>query len=182
MILDIPQISIPSKAYRTRACIISHVVIHTAEGSFKGTQNWFHIDQDESRIKNHMTPLGYQTGTHFLVGAKGESCQFADTNLRLIHCGSSLEKNWNDKAIGIEHEGFTKKGGPYTIEMLTASAAITAQVCREYHIPIDRTRIIGHSEIRGVTHTDPGYLWPWDKYMKLVQEFHANLSRLRPPL
>lgn len=176
MILPITQVTIPAKAKKKRSSAITHVVIHTAEGSYKGTQNWFHTDQDKSRTDNHMTPLGYQAVTHFLVGANGDCCQFSDTNDRLIHCGSSIEPGWNDKAVGIEHEGFTKKGGPYTKEMLEASAEITAQICFAHHVPVDRTHIIGHCEIKGVTHTDPGYQWPWNDYMTLVTLAYSKIA------
>jgi len=133
------------------------------------------------------TPLGYNVCTHFLVGAKGEATQFADTTAMLLHCGSKQVPRCNDTSIGIEHEGFTAKGGPYTDAMLAMSAKITATLCVEHHIPVDREHIVGHVEIPGVDHTDPGLFWPWDKYMALVRLAVVDITApprprtMRPP-
>ena len=35
---------------------------------------------------------------------------------------------------------------------------------------MDRKHIIGHVEVPGTDHTDPGPHWDWDRYMRLVRE------------
>jgi Bacterial SH3 domain len=52
--------------------------------------------------------------------------------------------------------------------MYRASAAPTRNLCNKYGIPKDRSHIIGHVEVPGATHTDPGPYWNWTYYMQLV--------------
>jgi hypothetical protein len=80
--------------------------------------------------------------------------------------------NWtyNTQSCGIEHEGFVSDPSWYTDAMYRASAALTRNVCLKYGIPMDRTHIIGHVEIPGTTHTDPGPNWNWTFYMQLVTQ------------
>jgi hypothetical protein len=80
--------------------------------------------------------------------------------------------NWdyNTKSIGIEHEGFVDDPSWYTDAMYRASAALTRNVCLKYGIPMDRTHIIGHYQVPGTTHTDPGPNWNWTYYMQLVTQ------------
>lgn len=181
---DIPQHTPPAKALRERKAGVKYVVIHTAEGSFNGTINWFTMDQDADRARRGQPTVGYQTCTHLLVGQKGDAAQFADTTKRLIHCGSSIKTgpDWNGLAVGIEHEGFADKGG-FSEALLRRSAKITAGLRREHHIPHSRQFILGHGEIPGVTHHDPGPFWPWDDYMRMVEEEFCLLGghKMRPP-
>ncbi|MDH6187309.1 N-acetyl-anhydromuramyl-L-alanine amidase AmpD [Streptomyces sp. CZ24] len=79
--------------------------------------------------------------------------------------------NWdyNTRSVGIEHEGWVDKPEYFTDAMYSASAALTAAICDSYAIPRTRAHIIGHHEVPGATHTDPGPLWDWDRYIKLVK-------------
>ncbi len=79
--------------------------------------------------------------------------------------------NWdyNTRSIGIEHEGWVDDPSWFTDAMYQASAKLTRNICDRYSIPIDRTHIIGHVEVPGATHTDPGPNWDWSKYMSLVR-------------
>jgi hypothetical protein len=52
--------------------------------------------------------------------------------------------------------------------MYRASAALTRHICDKYGIPKDRTHIIGHNQVPGATHTDPGPHWNWTTYMSYV--------------
>jgi uncharacterized protein YgiM (DUF1202 family) len=52
--------------------------------------------------------------------------------------------------------------------MYRASAALTRNLTTKYAIPRDRSHIIGHVEVPGATHTDPGQYWNWTYYMQLV--------------
>jgi N-acetylmuramoyl-L-alanine amidase len=78
--------------------------------------------------------------------------------------------NWdyNTRSIGIEHEGWIDQPQWLTDRMYSASAALTRAICNRYGIPKDRSHIIGHIEVPGSTHTDPGPYWDWVKYMRLV--------------
>jgi uncharacterized protein (TIGR03382 family) len=52
--------------------------------------------------------------------------------------------------------------------MYTSSAALTADICARNGISLDRAYIIGHVEVPGATHTDPGTGWDWSYYMDLI--------------
>ncbi|GAA3797659.1 N-acetylmuramoyl-L-alanine amidase [Streptomyces chiangmaiensis] len=78
--------------------------------------------------------------------------------------------NWdyNTRSIGIEHEGWVDRPGYFTDALYEESARLTAEICRRYAIPTDRAHIIGHYEVPGTDHTDPGPDWDWTRYMRLV--------------
>ncbi|MEV6265038.1 N-acetylmuramoyl-L-alanine amidase [Streptomyces sp. NPDC051784] len=78
--------------------------------------------------------------------------------------------NWeyNARSIGIEHEGWIDEPGYFTPAMYERSAMLTAYICERYGLPKDRAHIIGHHEVPGSDHTDPGDSWDWDRYIRLV--------------
>ncbi|MFJ3864854.1 N-acetylmuramoyl-L-alanine amidase [Streptomyces nigra] len=78
--------------------------------------------------------------------------------------------NWeeNERSIGIEHEGWVDEPSYYTDVMYEASAKLTAAICARHGIPKDRAHIIGHHEVPGSDHTDPGPHWDWARYIRLV--------------
>ncbi|MEV5906148.1 N-acetylmuramoyl-L-alanine amidase [Streptomyces sp. NPDC052127] len=78
--------------------------------------------------------------------------------------------NWgyNTRSIGIEHEGWVDRPAYFTDALYEESARLTASVCDRYGIPKDRAHIIGHYEVPGTDHTDPGPNWDWSHYLRLV--------------
>ncbi|MER6632358.1 N-acetylmuramoyl-L-alanine amidase [Streptomyces sp. NPDC000987] len=78
--------------------------------------------------------------------------------------------NWdyNTRSIGIEHEGWVDQPAWFTDALYERSAALTAAICTKYGIPKDRAHIIGHYEVPGTDHTDPGPNWDWTRYIRLV--------------
>lgn len=78
--------------------------------------------------------------------------------------------NWgyNTRSIGIEHEGWVDRPVWFTDALYEGSARLTASVCDRYGIPKDRAHIIGHYEVPGTDHTDPGPNWDWSRYLRLV--------------
>ncbi|MEU6812886.1 N-acetylmuramoyl-L-alanine amidase [Streptomyces sp. NPDC046831] len=78
--------------------------------------------------------------------------------------------NWtyNTRSIGIEHEGWVDQPAYFTNALYEQSARLTAAVCDKYRIPKDRAHIIGHHEVPGTDHTDPGPNWDWVRYIRLV--------------
>jgi N-acetyl-anhydromuramyl-L-alanine amidase AmpD len=78
--------------------------------------------------------------------------------------------NWeyNTRSIGIEHEGWVDRPAYFTDALYERSARLTASVCDRYAIPKDRAHIIGHHEVPGTDHTDPGPNWDWSRYLWLV--------------
>lgn len=134
---------------------INYVIIHVTEGSYASAISWF---QNPSA----------QVSAHYVIrSSDGQITQMVREKDIAWHAG-----NWdyNTRAIGIEHEGFVDDGSWFTDAMYRASAALTRNICDKYGIPKDRTHIIGHVEVPGSTHTDPGPYWNWTYYMQLVTQ------------
>jgi N-acetyl-anhydromuramyl-L-alanine amidase AmpD len=132
---------------------IQYVIIHTTQGSYEGAISWF--QNPNSGVSAH----------YVLRSSDGHSTQMVKHKDIAYHAG-----NWtyNTKSIGIEHEGWIEQNGWYTDEMMKKSAYITRSMINIYGVPYDRNHIIGHNEVPGATHTDPGPYWDWVYYMRLV--------------
>jgi len=140
---------------RESAFPINYVVIHTTQGSYSGTINWF------------QNPAANVSSHYVIRSSDGQITQMVREKDIAFHAG-----NWtyNTQSIGIEHEGFVDDPSWYTDAMYRASAALTRNICLKYGIPMTRARIIGHFEVPGATHTDPGPNWNWTFYMQLVTQ------------
>ena len=57
----------------------------------------------------------------------------------------------------------------FTEDMYLASAALVRDICNRNGISVDRAHIIGHDEVTGTTHGDPGGYFDWDYYLALVR-------------
>ena len=134
---------------------INYVVIHTTQGSYSGTISWF--QNPSSNVSSH----------YVIRSSDGQVTQMVREKDIAWHAGNST---YNAQSIGIEHEGFVSDPSWYTDAMYRASAALTRNVCLKYGIPMTRSRIIGHVEVPGATHTDPGPNWNWTFYMQLVTQ------------
>ncbi|WP_443073586.1 N-acetylmuramoyl-L-alanine amidase [Streptomyces sp. NBC_01429] len=139
---------------RPTAYPVDFVVIHVTQETFPDAMKIF---QDPAK----------KVSAHYMVAsADGYIGQFVREKDVAWHAG-----NWdyNTRGIGIEHEGWVDRPEYFTDALYSASAALTAAVCDRYGIPRTRQRVIGHSEVPGATHTDPGPLWDWDRYLRLVK-------------
>ncbi|MQY12133.1 hypothetical protein SRB5_22630 [Streptomyces sp. RB5] len=133
---------------------IDRVVIHVTQGSWATT------------LKVFRDP-GHRAATHYVVRSRDGHVEQMVRELDVAyHAGNRL---YNERSIGIEHEGFVDRPRWFTAAMYRASARLTADICRRYDLPRDREHIVGHAEIPGTDHTDPGPHWDWDRYMKLVR-------------
>ena len=136
---------------------VDRIIIHTMQGSLAGTIAWF-----------AKAGRAVPTAAHYCLGHDGEIVQMVPDEKKALHAGSKTEPNWNDRSLGIEHAGWVDDGKPPTDAQLLASAKVVAVLCRKFGIPADRQHIIGHSEVPGATHTDPGKEWPWAEYLALI--------------
>ncbi|WHM30650.1 N-acetylmuramoyl-L-alanine amidase [Streptomyces sp. BPPL-273] len=141
---------------------VDMVIVHVTQGSF------------DSAVKAFQDP-GHQAATHYIVGQDGAVTQMIRELDVAYHAGN---REYNERSVGIEHEGFVDRPQDFTDAMYAASARLTARICARYGIPLDREHIIGHVEVPGTDHTDPGPHWDWDRYMKLVRR--AATSRPSP--
>ncbi|CAM5518383.1 N-acetylmuramoyl-L-alanine amidase [Streptomyces spiroverticillatus] len=134
---------------------IDRIVIHTTEGSY------------DTAIRVFRDPL-HAAAAHYVVRARdGHITQMARELDVAYHAGN---RGYNERSIGIEHEAFAHKKGTLTEVMYRSSARLAAGICARYGIPVDREHIIGHVEVPGTDHTDPGPYWDWDHYLKLVRQ------------
>ncbi|MEU0136098.1 peptidoglycan recognition family protein [Streptomyces sp. NPDC006296] len=132
---------------------VDRVIVHVTQGSLA------------SAVKVFQDPA-HQAATHYLVGQDGRVTQMIRELDVAYHAGN---RSFNERSVGIEHEGFVDRPEDFTAEMYASSAKLTAAICERYAIPVDREHIIGHIEVPGADHTDPGPHWDWPRYMKLVR-------------
>ncbi|CAM5319213.1 N-acetylmuramoyl-L-alanine amidase [Streptomyces pharetrae] len=133
---------------------IDMVVVHVTQGSF------------DSAVQVFQDPE-HGAASHYIVGQDGRIAQMIRELDVAYHAGN---RDYNERSIGIEHAGFVDRPQDLTDAMYAASARLTAGICRRYGIPVDREHIIGHVEVPGTDHTDPGPHWDWERYLKLVRQ------------
>jgi len=148
---------------------VDRLVIHTMEGTFSGTTAWFQQGRPAA-----------PSSAHFLVGRRGAVRQMVRMADTAYHCGSRLQRGWNDRSIGIELEAWAGAAAPpknlpfardeFPPEMMSALALLVkANIVRRYPlILLDRAHIVGHAEVPGSTHTDPGTHFPWEQFMSTL--------------
>ncbi|MFI5754003.1 N-acetylmuramoyl-L-alanine amidase [Streptomyces sp. NPDC051569] len=136
---------------------IDMVVIHVVQGSYPVALKVF---KDPS----------HRAATHYVIRKDGHVAQMIRELDVAFHTGN---RAYNERSVGIEHEGWVDQPKSFTDAMYRSSARLTAGICARYGIPVDREHIIGHVEVPGTDHTDPGPFWDWDRYLPLVREAAA---------
>lgn len=140
---------------------IRYIIIHVAQGTYNGTISWF--QNPNARVSAH----------YVIRSSDGAITQMVRHKDIAWHAG-----NWtyNTQSIGHEHEGWVNDPRWFTTAMYRASANLTRFLCDRYGIPKTRQYIIGHKEVPGATHTDPGPYWDWNYYMSLITGSVPNAS------
>jgi N-acetyl-anhydromuramyl-L-alanine amidase AmpD len=134
-----------------RTAAITTIVIHETDGTWLSATNWF-----QNRYSN--------VSAHYLVRAwDGGIMQFVAESDTAYHARGA-----NPWSIGIEHEYDPRHAIPHTSAQYRSSALLVCAIAKRYGIPTDRTHIIGHNEVPGTDHSDPGPTWNWTYYMSLV--------------
>lgn len=133
---------------------ILYVIIHVAQGSYGGTISWF------------QNPASNVSAHYVLRSSDGQVTQMLQHKNYGWHAGNST---YNQRSIGIEHEGFVADPAWFTPSMYRSSADLVRWTTRRHNIARDRNAIIGHVEVPGATHTDPGTNWNWTNYMEQIQ-------------
>jgi len=129
---------------------IDRIVIHTIEGPESSAISWFRNPRSN-------------VSAHYVVSYSGRITRM----LRDSDIGWHV-RGWNSRAIGIESEGYAARNG-WTTAQLQKIAQLTAYLCARYRIPVDRTHIVGHIEVPGNNHSDPGPHFPWSRFMNMVR-------------
>jgi N-acetyl-anhydromuramyl-L-alanine amidase AmpD len=144
-----------------RTAAIVAIVIHETEGTWLSATNWF--QNRYSRVSSHYLVRAWDGGIMQFV-AEGDTAYHA--------------RAANPWSIGIEHEYSSRYGIPHTITQYRSSALLVCAIARRYGIPTDRRHIIGHNEVPGTDHSDPGPTWNWSYYMSLVNQ--CSWQRAQP--
>ncbi|MFC6061318.1 N-acetylmuramoyl-L-alanine amidase [Streptomyces ochraceiscleroticus] len=154
------------RADRPADYVIDRVVIHVVQGSYA------------TALRVFRNPA-HGAAAHYVVRKDGHVAQTVRELDVAFHAGN---RGYNERSIGIEHEGFVDRPQDFTAAMYGSSARLTADICARYGFPADREHIVGHVEVPGADHTDPGPLWDWDRYMDLVREaLSRNPGKGRDP-
>lgn len=141
----------PANYNTGRDAAISQVVVHVTQGAYAGTISWF--KNPEAEVSAH----------YVIRSSDGEVTQMVRDADTAWHA-----RGGNAAGLGIEHEGFVDDPSWFTDAMYRSSAALTKHLCDKHGIPKDRAHIVGHNEVPGNDHTDPGPNWNWDTYMGYV--------------
>ncbi|WP_220479222.1 N-acetylmuramoyl-L-alanine amidase [Marilutibacter spongiae] len=162
-----PALWVPSPYYRSRSSY-SSVTIHTAQGSYAGTINWFKSNP-------------YSVSAHYVIrSSDGQVTQMVRNANGAHHVGVH-----NGTTLGIEHEGYVNNSSWYTTAMYNSSAALVRSFCSKYSaiscanayngpshsgVVVLSTSIDvkGHQHYSSQTHTDPGINWDWRRYYTLL--------------
>ncbi|MFJ6936541.1 N-acetylmuramoyl-L-alanine amidase [Streptomyces sp. NPDC101132] len=137
---------------------VDRIVVHVTQGGFEGSVSAFR------------NPW-HKASAHYIVRGDGHIEQMVRELDVAFHANN---RSVNERSVGIEHVGFVDRPRDFTPAMYAASARLAADICARYDFPADRRHIIGHNEVPGADHTDPGPHWDWDRYISLVR---AELKR-----
>ncbi|MGF6274029.1 hypothetical protein ABIB38_002407 [Massilia sp. UYP11] len=163
---DVVWLPAASCNYSGRTLAVSHVTVHTTQGSYAGAISWF---------RNCSAGVS----AHYLVrSSDGQVTQMVRESDKAWHVGSA-----NGHTVGIEHEGFVEQPGAWYSELLASSSLARAILAargiapRVYDgsrgwnavLPDADYNVKGHVNHAGQTHTDPGAGWDWGRYKRMVE-------------
>lgn len=153
---------------------INYVVVHKVQGSASSAASWF--QNCASGVSAHYT---FNNSSGYCY----QSVREADI---AYHAA-----NWtyNTQSIGIEHGGYVTNNDTANI-CYRESGLETRSAIIYYNVQWNRGRIVGHSEVPGANHTDPGIHWNWGFYMSCsnplaggaIREQWLNLGGTGSPL
>ena len=127
------------------------MVVHVTQGSYAGTISWF------------QNPAA-QVSAHYVVrSSDGEVTQMVREGDTAWHARSGNAYVGRYRARGLRRR-------PVLVHRrhVPLLGGADPSLADTYGIPKDRAHIVGHSEVPGNDHTDPGPNWDWAYYMSLV--------------
>lgn len=125
---------------------------------------------DHSAHSYFQNLIHLHVSAHALIRRDGKLIQYVPFSKRAWHAGQSNfegRANCNDFSIGIELEGADDI--PYTTPQYQQLALLTKMLMLQYP-DIIADRIVGHSDIAPGRKTDPGPVFAWDLYRRLLGE------------
>ena len=131
---------------------VDFIVIHYTEISYART------------ISAFTNPYSY-VSAHYVVRNDGHVTQMVGEDSTAWHAGNSW---YNDHSVGIEIEKSDETNPDFTEAEYRAAAMLVCGVSQRWGVPLDRDHVIGHSEVPGTDHTDPGPTFSWEHFTYLV--------------
>lgn len=131
---------------------VDFIVIHYTEISYARTLVAF------------TNPSSY-VSAHYVVRNDGHVTQMVGEDSTAWHAGNSW---YNDHSVGVEIEKSDETNPDFTEAEYRAAAMLVCGVSQRWSVPLDRDHVIGHSEVPGTDHTDPGPTFNWEHFMYLV--------------
>ena len=128
---------------------IRWIVIHTLEGSEAGCISW---------MRNPVSDVS----AHYVLSRAGRVTQMVRDEDVAWHVRAQ-----NPQAIGIENEGYAGQNLWTDVQYETLARLVRA-LADKHGVPRDRQHIVGHGELPGQTHWDPGPHFDWARFMRLV--------------
>jgi hypothetical protein len=153
----IRQVLIPGNHGKGRPGPILAIVMHIMEGTMAGTLS-------------HFRSPASGVSTHYGIGKDGSIVQYVRDEDTAQHAGivdrptsalvrerrsKNAQDNPNGWTLGIEHEGHAGDVTPPA--QIAASVALVRYLADKHGVPLDRTHVIAHREIRA-SKTCPGKL------------------------
>src|SRR5947207_10415103 len=131
---------------------IDYIVIHYTDISYARTLRAFNR-------------LASDVSAHYVIRGDGHIAQIVHEADTAWHSGNVY---YNRHSIGIELELDQVTNPVFTAEQYYAVAALACAISARQGVPLDRDHVIGHNEVPGTTHTDPGPTWDWPHFMWLT--------------
>jgi N-acetyl-anhydromuramyl-L-alanine amidase AmpD len=131
---------------------IDYIVIHYTDISYARTLHAFYT-------------LSSDVSAHYVIRGDGHIAQIVGEADTAWHAGNAW---FNLHSIGIELELDRVTNPAFTTEQYYAAASLVCAIAARHGIPLDRAHVVGHNEVPGSTHTDPGPTWGWPHFMWLV--------------
>lgn len=151
------------------------IVLHVAEGTFKGTVSWCcnpnsgvscHFVTGKNGEKEQLVDLDKASWCNGTSTKKGDKYDYRRSTNRLVR---ERKTNANFYTISIENEGYSYKDGKgaLTEKQYQTVLKLCKELIKKYNIPVDREHIVGHYEIAPVEKPNcPGPKFQWDRLMK----------------
>jgi N-acetyl-anhydromuramyl-L-alanine amidase AmpD len=131
---------------------VDYIVIHYTAISYARTLKAFNI-------------LASDVSAHYVVRGDGHVAQVVGEADTAWHSGNAW---FNDHSVGIEIELDDNTNPEFTAAQYYATAALACAIAARHGIPLDRAHVVGHNEVPGSTHSDPGPTWGWPHFMWLT--------------
>jgi N-acetylmuramoyl-L-alanine amidase len=135
-----------------RGASVDYIVIHYTDISYARTLRAFNN-------------IASDVSSHYVIRGDGHIAQIVHEADTAWHSGNYW---YNLSSVGIELELDRVTNPVFRAEQYYAAAALVCAIAARQGIPLDRSHVIGHNEVPGSTHTDPGPTWDWPHFMWLV--------------